>query len=227
MLRAATVFVLLTAAVLHAGEVPDAWKTYRSESFGWELSHPPEMELKAYFGGASAQLRDARSGAVVAELEIWPADQCPRERPGTTAEALGTERVATVTQADGADGSSSCGAPTTVRRFASRRDVPLYEVRLTCRSERIAGRRTRRRTAGRKGPTFFADVSQPWRTRVLTVDPAGVDPRLPPPAHPPDVGAVRDVLATLATFPLPAPSAVCIEDLPGGAARPAAAQRRP
>ncbi|MCI0635442.1 MAG: integrin alpha, partial [Actinobacteria bacterium] len=151
MTRALAVSFVLVATALHAGSGPEAWKTYRSESFGWELSYPPEMELKAYFGGQSAELRDAGTGTALAELEIWPPDLCPRERPGTTAEAIGTERVAMVTQADGDDGSSSCGAPMTVRPLASRHDVPLYEVGLTCRSERIVGHRTIRRREGRKG----------------------------------------------------------------------------
>jgi hypothetical protein len=47
------------------------------------------MELKVYFGGQSAELRDATSGAALAELELWPPDLCPRDRLGTTAEAIG------------------------------------------------------------------------------------------------------------------------------------------
>jgi hypothetical protein len=48
-----------------------------------------DMELKVYFGGQSAELRDATSGAALAELELWPPDLCPRDRLGTTAEAIG------------------------------------------------------------------------------------------------------------------------------------------
>ena len=207
----------LLATAVHAGGVPAGWKTYRSEQFGWELAYPPAMELKTYLGGASADLRDAITGSVLAELELWPSDLCPRERPGTTAEAIGTERVAAVTQADGDDGSSSCGSPITVRRWVSDRGVPLYEVGLTCRSERIVGRRTIHRREGRKDPTFFADVSQAWRKRVLLVDPVGVDPRMTAGAHPPDVVPIRSVLETLSTFTVPDPKVVCIEDLAPGA----------
>jgi hypothetical protein len=216
-MRILAVTLALLATAVHAGGVPGGWKTYRSEQFGWELAYPPAMELKAYLGGASADLRDAITGSVLAELELWPSDLCPRERPGTTAEAIGTERVAAVTQADGDDGSSSCGSPITVRRSASDRGVPLYEVGLTCRSERIVGRRTVHRREGLKDPTFFADVSQAWRKRVLLVDPVGVDPRMTVGAHPPELASIRSVLATLATFPVPDPKVVCIEDLSPGA----------
>ena len=216
-MRTLAITLTLLATAVQAGGVPGGWKTYRSEQFGWELAYPPAMELKTYFGGASADLRDAISGSVLAELELWPSDLCPRERPGTTAEAIGTERVAAVTQADGDDGSSSCGSPMTVRRSVSNRGVPLYEVGLTCRSERIVGRRTVHRREGRKEPTFFADVSQAWRKRVLLVDPVGVDPRLAREPRPPNVATIRSVLETLATFPLADPKVVCIEDVSSGA----------
>lgn len=216
-MRTVLVTLALLATALHAGSVPGDWKTYRSEQFGWELSYPPDMELRVYLGGESGELRDAKTGAPLAELELWPPDSCPRERPGTTAEAIGTERVATVTRADGDDGSSSCGSPMTIQRLASDRHVPLYEVGLTCRSERIVGRRTVRRREGRKYPTFFADVSQSWRKRILTVDPVGIDPRMEAAKHPPDVAGIRSVLATLATFAVPDPKVVCIEDLQPGA----------
>jgi hypothetical protein len=217
MRRTLVVALVLVATAVRAGSTPDGWNTYRSEQFGWELSYPPDIQLKAYFGGQSATLLDAANGSALAELELWPSDLCPRERPGATAEAVGLERVAMVTQADGDDGSSSCGPPMTVRRFASDRNVPLYEIRLTCSSERIVGRRTVRRHEGRKGPTFFADVSQSWRKRVLTVDPVGVDPRLAAATRPFDVAAIRDILATLATFAVPDPNTVCLDDLRPGA----------
>jgi hypothetical protein len=216
LIRTLVVALAVVATAVHAGSTPEGWKTYRSEQFGWELSYPSDMELEVYFGGQSAELRDATNGAALAEFELWPPDSCPRERPGTTAEAIGMERVAMVTQADGDDGSSSCGTPITVRRFPSDRNVALWEVRLTCSSERIVDRRTVRRREGHKGPTFFADVSQSWRKRVLTVDPVGVDPRMAAARRPPDIAAIRDILATLATFAVPDPNALCIEDLRPG-----------
>jgi hypothetical protein len=217
MRRIVLVTLVLVVTAGHAMGATDGWKTFRSEQFGWEISYPPDMVLTAHFGGQSGDLRDAASGATLAELEVWPSDLCPRERPGATAEGIGMERVSLVTQADGDDGSSFCGPPMTVRRFASDHDVPLYEVRLTCSSERIVGRRTVRRQEGRKGPTFFSDVSQRWRQRVLMVDPIGVDPRLAVRGRPPDIGSIRSVLATLTTFALPEPDVRCIDDpRPGG-----------
>jgi hypothetical protein len=206
----------LLASIAAAADTPPGWETYRSARFGWALSHPSPVELVPYFAGQSGELRDRATGRALAQLEVWPSDECPRERPGTTAESVGRERVAMVTQADGCDGSSSCGAPMTVRRFASEHGVPLHEVRLTCRSERFeSGRRIRDRQ-GRKGPTFFADISQPWRRRVLTVDPVGVDPRMSLAASPADIDAVRRIVATLRTVPVPDPKAVCIDDLQAG-----------
>jgi hypothetical protein len=70
-----------------------------------------------------------------------------------------------------------------------------------------------RERLGRKGPTFFADVSQPWRSRVLMIDPEGVDPRMGTAPQPADVELVRQVLGTLRTFPVPDPDVVCIGDL--------------
>jgi hypothetical protein len=130
-----------------------------------------------------------------------------------TAEAIGIERVSAVTQADGDDGSSSCGAPIARRRFASDGGVPLWEVTLTCAGEHRVHRRFVRLHEGRKGPTFFADISQPWRKRVLTIDPTGVDPRMSPTATHPDVATIRAVLATLRTFAVPDPHVVCIDDV--------------
>jgi hypothetical protein len=193
------------------------WKTYRSERFGYEISYPPEMELKAYFDGVSSDLRTA-AGETVLQLAVWPGDTCPREAPGTTAKALGLERAATVTQADGDDTSSSCEKPVSIRESVSAHGVRLWELHLACHHEHPEGRRTVRERVGTKGPTFFADVSQPWRTRVLALDPEGNDPRFGTVRLAVDEKLVREIVATVATFPLPDPHDVCIGDL----GRPAA-----
>ena len=217
MVRTVIAALVLAVAVAHGGGPSETWKTYRSDAFGWELSYPSDVELKVWFDGRSGELRDATTGDVLAEIEVWPGDLCPREKPGTTAKAIGIEHVVGVTQTDGDDGSSSCGVPMAVRRLTSDHGVPLYELELSCVRERIVGRRSVHRRDGHKGPTFFADVSQSWRKRVLTVDPRGVDTRMAPVKRPADLGTLRRILATVATFPVADPNVVCIDDL-----RPAA-----
>ena len=210
--RAAVAIVVMVASLAGAADGRAGAATYRSERFGWTVTCPPGVAVRAYFDGQSADLIGVRSQRSLATLEVWPGDLCPRERPGTTAEALGVERLEAVTQIDGDDESSVCGAPLTLRRFTSDHGVPLYEATLACTRDRRVGRRTVHSRAGRKGPTFFADVSQPWRTRVLMIDPAGTDPRMDPTPGP-DPATVREILDTLVTFPVPDPRVVCIEDL--------------
>jgi hypothetical protein len=209
--------VLLVTGAL-ADTPPASWTTYRSDTFGYRLSYPPALTLHVYFDGVSADLRDERTGATVAALEVWPPDECPKERGRVTPRALAIERATAVTQADGADGSSSCGEPVTVRERTSAHGAPLFELELTCSSERMdeAGT-TIHRAEGHKGPTFVADISPAWRTRVLTIDPVGVDPRLPARTRA-DPALVRRIAETVATYSIEDPHVTCIEDLPPGVA---------
>src|SRR5207244_3356635 len=98
--------------------------------------------------------------------------------------------------------------------------IALHELALSCRGERREDRRLVRERLGKKAPTFFADVSQPWRTRVLMLDPAGADPRMGPQPTTKDAAVVRSILESIVVVALPAPDVVCIEDLapPGAAA---------
>jgi len=207
--------VVALAATAHAS----GWTTYRSERFGYELSYPPGLELRVFLDGASGELRDAATDATVLTLELWPVDVCPRERPGTTAKGLGIERAIAVTQADGDGSSSWCGRPVTERTWQSPHGITLHELALSCRGERREDHRLVRERLGKKAPTFFADVSQPWRTRVLMLDPVDADPRMGAQATTVDAAAVSGILDTIAIAPLQAPDVVCIEDLPpqGGA----------
>ena len=215
------IILLAVAATAGASGPPPGWTTYRSAEVGYELSYPADLALEVYFGGQSGELRDAATGERLVDLELWPPDLCPRERPGTVAPRLGIERATTVTQADGDDGSSSCGRPITVREWRSG-GTRLYELRLTCRGEHRTRRRVVHEELGTKGPTFFADVSQPWRTRVLMVDPVGADPRLGPVRRRIAPAVVRRIVGTITAVPLPDPAVVCIDDLgraPAAAAR--------
>jgi hypothetical protein len=214
VLRTIAIVVALAATADASG-----WTTYRSERFAYELSYPPGLELRVFFDGASGELRDATTGAPLLTLELWPPDLCPRERPGTTAKDLGVERAIAVTQADGDGSSSWCGRPVAVRAWQSARGVALYELTLSCRGEQRENRRLVRERLGKKTPTFFADVSQPWRARVLMLDPTDADPRMATQPKAVDAAVIRRILDTIAVSPLPPPDVVCIEDLP----RPGAA----
>jgi hypothetical protein len=223
--RAARVWWLIGLLPLLASPVAaetDAagWRTYRSEKFGYEFSYPPDLELKVYFEGSSAEIRDAKTGNPLVELEVWPAAECPRQAPEVSARAIGFERVTSVTQADGPEGSSWCGEPLTVREHSSASGLAIYEIELTCKSERIPdsddgsdAATPQVTTDGTKGPTYFADISQSWRKRILSADPVGIDPRTPPPKQKSDPAIARKILDTLETFPIQKPNGLCIDEL--------------
>jgi len=220
---------LLVGVAGAAEPIEDGWKTYRNEKFGYELSYPPDMEYMAYVDGSSGELKDAGTGRGLVEFEVWPPGECPREPAGTIPRAVGVERAKTMTQADGPEGSSYCGDPVTVREFASRHGAKLYELELTCMAETVpeppddSGDGAPNAAAidaqlvltpeGTKGPTYFADISPAWRTRILVADPVGVDPRIRATAGTIDLAVLRTILGTLRTFPVQKPPGVCIEDL--------------
>jgi hypothetical protein len=130
------------------------------------------------------------------QLEVWPPSECPRQPADAIATEVGIDRAKTVTQTDGPDGSSYCGDPVTVRESVSPKGVRIYEMELTCVRESFPGSHDDTDEAeaeappveaqpvitaeGKKGPTFFADISPSWKTRVLLADPVGVDPRMQP-----------------------------------------------
>jgi hypothetical protein len=229
-------WVLSLSAVLSAGGVNSvqrdeaAWKTYRNGKYGYELSYPPGMEYKEYVGGSSGDLKDAGTGETLIRFEVWPPGVCPRQPDNTTAKEIGIERAKTITQADGPDSSSYCGDPMKVQEFVSSHDVKFFELELTCMreifsvwDEEDAGQAAPAIEAqseifieGKKGPTYFADISQSWRKRILLADPinsrrfsqAPVKSRI-------DLGILRKILETLKKFPVPKPPGVCIEDLIG------------
>jgi hypothetical protein len=220
----------LLAGVAGAAEkAEDAWKTYRNDQFGYEISYPPDMAYKAYVDGLSGELKDARTGHALVQFDVWPPGECPRQPAGVLGRELGIERAKAATQADGPDGSSYCGDPVTVREYQSLHGAKIYELELTCVRETYPESHddtvdTEPDDAtiqaqpvvtpeGTKGPTYFVDISPSWSKRILSADPVGVDPRLRPTQAAIDLSVLRAILGTLKTFPIPRPSGICIEDL--------------
>ena len=214
------------------GPGDDVSSTYRSEQFGYELSYPAGMRFEADFGGSSGRLVAADTGTVQAYFEVWPVSECsvPREeRIGAIAADLGSRRLTDLTLADGPSGSSYCGDPKTISAASSRYGASIYELELTCVEDAYAdpeslivdeqrngastGAEPIARVLGTKGPTFFADISQPWLKRVLIADPVGVDPRINKEKDTTASTALRRILGTLATFSVPRPPGTCIGDL--------------
>ena len=224
--------LLAALACAPAARAGDAeWSVYRNERFGYALSYPPDTKLDMWIDGASGQLQDAETGAELAHFELWPADDCPRQPKGVSARALGIERAKDVTQADGAGSSSWCGDPVTVRASRSPKGLAIYELRLTCESERdgdvdesapddvptAPAAPPVRRREGTKGPTFFVDVSPGWQARVLSIDPAGIDPRMRPAKPRISLAVLRRIVASVERLPTAEPDVVCIGDaLPMG-----------
>jgi hypothetical protein len=221
---------MLLAGLVGAAENAERdWKTYRSEKFGYEISFPAGMEFKAYFDGASASLKGAKTGGTLAEFEAWPPSECPRQPTGTIARALGIDRAKAVTQTDGPDGSSFCGDPVTVREFESLYGAKIYELELACireiypgshdNSEESEPEDTKVETepiiteVGKKGPTYFVDISPTWKKLILSADPVGVDPRMGPTREQFDQAVLRKILGTVKTFSIQEPSVICIEEL--------------
>jgi hypothetical protein len=193
--------IVCTAAASHAAGAPEGWTTYRSDELGYALSFPSTTALPDSSGGRSATLVDVATGERLVELEAWPPDPCPPHPPGTTAKRLGMERAAVTTRTDGPEGGSACEHARITRENTSAGGVRYWELELECSG------------GGTKGPTLCADVSQPWRTRVLMVDPVGVDPRRPSPRRPVEPSFARRILDTLTVLPVARPAGICIEDL--------------
>jgi hypothetical protein len=221
----------LTGGMVAAQE---SWQTYRNERFGYEISYPSDFEYKTYIDGSSGELRDAATGQRLVDFEVWPPGECPRQPAGTSAGEVGIARAKTVTQADGPMESSYCGDPLTIREYSTPNGTKIYELELTCVRETFpesyddtvavqadaapSDMQSIIIAMGKKGPTYFVDISQPWRKRILMADPVGVDPRMQKTKAGIDRAVLRQILKTLQTFPIRKPPGICIEDLRSGEA---------
>ena len=222
-------FAVLSAGVVDAvRKDEDEWRIYRNEKYGYELAYPPEMEYTEYVGGSSGDLKDAASGETLIRFEVWPPGECPRQPDGTAAKEIGIERAKTVTQADGPDSSFYCGDPLKMQEFVSSHGVEFFELELTCMREVFpvwndeealqAGQsieaQSEIKIEGKKGPTYFADISQPWRKRILLADPPGARRLSGATVKGPfDLAILPEILNTLRKFPIAKPPGICIEDL--------------
>ena len=65
---------LLAGAAFAAEKADDGWKSYRNGKFGYEFSYPADMEYTAYLDGSSGELKDARTGHRLVDVEVWPPD---------------------------------------------------------------------------------------------------------------------------------------------------------
>jgi hypothetical protein len=209
-----------TARTASAG----SWKTYRDAKNGFELRFPASMNFEAHF--ASGELKEIRSGRTVFFMEVWPPDECmhaPGEKTVSSARTVALQRAEDLCQADGPNGSSFCTDPVTLRPFAGKEGAKGFEIYLTragehCdtdEEENCVGP-VKREIYGTKGPVYAFDVSTATMTKILYVEPMGVEPDAFASGSKADPKLIREILSTLKVFEVESPRVTCIQDLPAG-----------
>jgi hypothetical protein len=197
-------------------------QTYRDERNGFEFHFPASMKFNARFG--SGELEDPREQRRVLTTEVWPPDEClfsPGEKKVTSAKEVAARRAIDVCQADGPNGSSYCTGPVTVSPFKSNSGAEGFEMHLTRVSEFCetdeednCTRPMTKTVDGKRGPVYAFDISTEEMTKILYVEPSGIDPAAASPDARPDLRLIRQILSTVKVFKVESPKVTCIQDLP-------------
>jgi len=224
--RASIFWTLLALWALRspATASPADWQIYRDGNNGFEFRFPASMKFESHF--ATGELREARTRQPIFTTEAWPPDECthlPGETTNTAAREVALQRAKDACQADRPNGSSYCTDPVTIQPFASKAGAMGFEIYLTRAGEhcdtdaedKCVGPMTKE-VYGRKGPVYAFDISTETMTRILYVEPMGIEPSTFSPGPAADLEQIRAILSTLRVFRVDHPKVSCIQDLSPG-----------
>lgn len=226
-LKRASIFcAVLSLSALSSAETASQapWQVYRDGNNGFEFGFPASMKFESHFG--SGDLKEAQTKHTILTTEVWPPDEClhaPGEKTITSAREVALQRAKDVCQADGPNGSSFCTDPVTVRPFASKEGAKGFEIYLTRAGEHCDTDEEnncvspmKREVYGKKGPIYAFDISTDTMTKILYVEPIGIEPATFSPGSKADLQPIREILSTLKVFRVDSPKATCIQDLSPG-----------
>jgi hypothetical protein len=226
-LKPASIFcAILSLSALSSAETASqaSWQIYRDGKNGFEFRFPASMKFESRDG--SGDLEEAQTRRTVLTTEVWPPDECmhaPGEKAITSAREVALQRAKDVCQADGPNGSSFCADPVRVQPFASKEGANGFEIYLTRAGEHCDTDEEdrcvspmKREVYGKKGPVYAFDISTDTMTKILYVEPTGVEPATFSPGSKADLKPIREILSTLKVFRVDRPKATCIQDLSPG-----------
>jgi hypothetical protein len=226
-LKRASIFcVILSFSALSAAETANqgSWQIYRDVRNGFEFRFPGAMKFERHFG--SGDLKEPQARRTVFTTEVWPPDECmhaPGEKALTSAREVALQRAKDVCQADGPNGSSFCVDPVRIQPFTSKEGAKGFEIYLTRAGEHCDTDEEdqcvspmKREVYGKKGPVYAFDISTDTMTKILYVEPTGVEPAAFSPGSKADLKPIREILSTLRVFRVDGPKATCIQDLSPG-----------
>src|SRR5262245_61730297 len=224
--RASILCVILSFCASSAAETAclGSWLIYRYVSNGFEFRFPGSMKFESHVG--SGDLEEAQTRHTVFTTEVWPPDQCmhaPGEKGRSSVRKVALQRAKDVCQADGPNGSSFCADPVRVRPFTSKEGAKGFEIYLTRTGEHCdtdeedqCVSTLKKEVYGKKGPVYAFDISTDTMTKILYVEPTGVEPAAFSPGSKADLKQIREILSTLKVFRVDGPKAICIQDLSPG-----------